>query len=87
MSNNDDIIIASKKYSKHLIEYFLLNFQHIYIIALLLTTSIYFLIYNKNAKIPGDFLVIFAVLGIIGLIISLYVGIYHWDKNDQRIKI
>jgi len=86
MSNNDDIIISSKKYSKYLIEYFLLKLQHVYTLSVLITISVYFFMYRSGEKIPQDYLIVFIVLVIIGVVFSLFAGIHHWLKNGDRKK-
>jgi len=89
-SANDSIpnIVKSKssKYSKHLVEYFLLKLDHLYILALLLSISIFFFMYRGNEKLPQTYLVEFIVLGIIGIVLSCGIGIQHWLKNSSRQK-
>lgn len=86
MSNNDDIIIASKKYSKYLLEYFLLHLEHVYTLAVLITISIYFFIFRSGEKIPQDYLIVFIVICVIGFLIVLATGVYHWINNGERKK-
>lgn len=82
----NNIKIRSKNYSKHLVEYFLLKIDHLYILALLLSITIFFFMYRKNEKLPQTYLVEFIVLGIIGIVLSSGIGIQHWIKNTSRKK-
>lgn len=75
---------ASKNYSKHLIEYFLLHLEHLYVMALLLSVAIYFFLYRGNEKMPQDYLIVFLVLGVIAIVITSFVAIHHWVKNSGR---
>ena len=83
---NGMIINESKKHSKHLVEYFLLNLSHIYILAILLTAPIFFFLYRGNEKIPQDYMVELLVLGVIGVVINGFTGIHNWIKNRVREK-
>ena len=74
----------SKNYSKHLVEYFLLKIDHLYILGLLLTISIFFFLYRGQEKLPQSYLIEIIVLGIIGIVLCAGVGIHHWVKNRTR---
>ena len=76
----------SKNYSKHLVEYFLLKIDHLYILGLLLTISIFFFLYRGQEKLPQTYLIEIIVLGIIGIVLCTGVGIHHWIKNRSREK-
>jgi magnesium-transporting ATPase (P-type) len=76
----------SKNYSKHLVEYFLLKIDHLYVLGLLLTISIFFFLYREGEKIPQTYLIEILVLGIIGIVLCAGVGIHHWIKNRSREK-
>ena len=78
--------VDSRSYQKHLVEYFLLKLNHIYTLSILLTASIFFFMYRSNEKIPQDYLIVFIILGTIGVILSLGVGVHHWLKNGSRNK-
>lgn len=84
--NNNSIINRSKSYSKHLIEYFLLKLDHLYILSILLTIGIFFFMYRSDEKIPQDYLVTLIVLSSIGAVLSGAIGIHHWIKNSYRRK-
>ena len=83
---NNSIVNRSKSYSKHLIEYFLLKINHLYILSILLTISIFFFMYRSDEKIPQDYLVTLIVLVAIGAVLSAGTGIHHWLKNGSRRK-
>jgi hypothetical protein len=83
---NNSIINRSKKYSRHLVEYFLLKLDHLYILSILLTVSIFFFMYRSDEKIPQDYLIVFIILGAIGVVFSAGTGIHHWIKNGVRKK-
>jgi hypothetical protein len=83
---NNIIINRSKSYSKHLVEYFLLKLDHLYILSILLTISIFFFMYRTDEKIPQDYLVVLIVLAAIGAVLSAGTGIHHWLKNSSRRK-
>ena len=76
----------SKNYSKHLVEYFLLKIDHLYILGLLLPISIFFFLYRGQEKLPQTYLIEIIVLGIIGIVLCAGVGIHHWIKNRSREK-
>jgi len=76
----------SKNYSKHLVEYFLLKIDHLYVLGLLLTISIFFFLYRGDEKLPQTYLIEILVLGIIGIVLCAGVGIHHWIKNRSREK-
>ena len=67
-------------------EYFLLKLDHLYILSILLTISIFFFMYRTDEKIPQDYLVVLIVLAAIGAVLSAGTGIHHWLKNSSRRK-
>ncbi len=78
--------VDSRSYQKHLVEYFLLKLDHLYILSVLLTASIFFFMYRSDEKIPQDYLIVFIVLGTIGIILTVGVAVHHWMKNGSRNK-